>query len=335
MPARPLSHRLSVVLLTYECAHRVEPILTRLRPLGVPIVAVDNGSSDGTADVLRRYSEVEVVALPENVGAAGRNAGVARVRTPYLLMCDDDGWYDEAGLAAACDLFDEHPRLGLLNARILVGSAQSLDPISTEMADSPLVDPHGIPGAVLMSFMAGAVMVRKCAYEQVGGYDPRFFIGGEEETLAVKLAKAGWQMRYCPDFVMHHRPSLANATRLRAHGMRNTIVNAWLHRRFRSAVRWTAFVLADTPKNRTWLSGLGMTLAAVPWIVRERAPMTAELDRQLALLDQRRYAARRPFWTTKDWSPDDVTPQLRREAALPGAGAAADPDRQGAAGIPV
>lgn len=93
-----------------------------------------------------------------------------------------------------CDLFDQHPTLGLVNARILVG--------------------------------------------------------GEEETLAYPLAKAGWAMRYRPEFVMHHQPSLANAGGLRAWGMRNTLVNAWLHRRLGSALRWTAFTAADTPKNR-------------------------------------------------------------------------------------
>ncbi len=83
------------------------------------------------------------------------------------------------------------------------------------MAASPLPERHGIPGRVLLGFMAGAVVVRAEAFRAVGGYDPRFFIGSEEETLAVKLARAGWQMRYLEDLVVRHEPSLAYAPAVR------------------------------------------------------------------------------------------------------------------------
>jgi N-acetylglucosaminyl-diphospho-decaprenol L-rhamnosyltransferase len=304
-----LDRRISVVLLTYNCAHRIEPILTRLLALDVPVIAVDNGSADGTADVLARYDGIELVRLPGNIGAAGRNAGAERVRTPYLLFCDDDGWYEPDGLPLLCDLFDRHPELGLINARILVGQAERLDPISVEMAASPLPDRHGLPGTVLLSFMAGAVAVRACAYQEVAGYDRRFFIGGEEETLAFKLAKAGWQMRYIPEVVMHHQPSLANAGRLRAFGMRNTLVNAWLHRRWRSALRWTVFTLVDTPKNADFARGILLTLRGLPWVVAERAPMSSELDHDVLTLDARRFAARRPLFNRRDWQPGDRSPR--------------------------
>jgi len=173
-------HEITVVLLAYNCAHRIVPIVERLLALQLPIVAVDNGSRDDTASVLASFEQVELVRLPENIGAAGRDAGVERVHTPYVLFCDD-GWYEADGLPVVCDLFDRHPNLALINAKILVGDEQRLDPISHEMAESPVPDRHGLPGAVLLSFMAGAVAVRTVAYKEVGGYDPRFFIGGEEE----------------------------------------------------------------------------------------------------------------------------------------------------------
>jgi N-acetylglucosaminyl-diphospho-decaprenol L-rhamnosyltransferase len=297
-------HEITVVLLAYNCAHRIVPIVERLLALQLPIVAVDNGSPDDTASVLASFEQVELVRLPENIGAAGRNAGVERVHTPYVLFCDDDGWYEADGLPVVCELFDRHPNLALINAKILVGDEQRLDPISHEMAESPVPDRHGLPGAVLLSFMAGAVAVRTAAYKEVGGYDPRFFIGGEEETLSFKLAKANYQMRYVPDLVMHHYPSLANAGNLRAYGMRNTLVNAWLHRPLSSALRWTVFTLADTPKNLDFVRGVALTLRATSWIHRERAPMGSQLDGDLAMLDARRFANRRSVFTRKGWRPE-------------------------------
>jgi GT2 family glycosyltransferase len=296
----PLCERLTVVLLTYNCAHRIDAVLDHLIELRLPLIAVDNSSSDDTVSVLRARPQIDVVISAENIGAAGRNLGAARVRTPYVAFCDDDGWYEPDGMIEAVDLLDRYPQLAVLNARILVGEHDELDGISAEMAASPVPDRAGIPGPVLLSFMAGAAVFRLTAYQQVGGYDPMFFMGGEEETLAHQLARRGWQMRYLPSLVMHHYPSVANAPRLRAHGMRNTIWNAWLHRRFRSAVRHTLFILADTPKNRDWLRGIGLTLRGMPTVLRSRRPIDRTLDADLRLLDDRRHSNRRPLFNRVD-----------------------------------
>lgn len=295
-----MEHQLTVVLLTYNCGHRLDPILDRLLDLGLPVIAVDNASADDTVAVLAARPAVTVIRSPVNIGAAARNLGVAAARTPYVVCCDDDGWYERDGLEQAVAWLGRHRRLAVLNARILVGRSAELDGISAEMADSPLPDRHGIPGPVLMSFMGGAAIVRVAAWLQVGGYDPAFFIGGEEETLAIKLVRHGWALRYVPDVVMHHEPSIANAPGLRAHGLRNTLWNAWLHRPFRSAVRYTAIVLADTPKNSDWLRGVAMTLAGLPWVLRRRSPVDATVDADLRALEERRFATRRPWWNRVD-----------------------------------
>jgi GT2 family glycosyltransferase len=292
--AADLAQRVSVVLLTHNSDRWLASTLAHLAELRLPIIAVDNASTDSTGELLRAQTDLDVVQLPVNLGAAARNVGVARARTPYVACCDDDGWYELEGLELAADLLDQHPRLGLVNARILVGDEECVDPISVEMAASPLRDEHGLPGKVLMGFMGGACIVRVAAYEDVNGYDPRVFIGGEEETLAYKLARAGWQMRYVPDAVAHHYPSLANAAHLRHFGIRNTIWNAWLHRRLRSALRWTGFTVAESPKNRDLARGLAMAVAGMPWVLRERRPMPADLDDDLRVLDRRRFRGQNP-----------------------------------------
>ncbi|MCU1657031.1 MAG: hypothetical protein JWO57_1687 [Pseudonocardiales bacterium] len=295
-----LRDRLTIVLLTFNCGHRIRPILEHLVDLDVAIIAVDNASADDTRAVLAEYPQLDVVAMPRNIGAAARNVGLARATTPYVALCDDDGWYEADGLRLAADLFDRYPALGLVNARILVRDEEVLDPISVEMAASPLTDGADIPGIPILGFMAGAVIVRAAAYSAVGGFDARFFIGGEEDAVAYQLARTGWRMRYVPDAVMHHQPSVANAPHLRAVGLRNALWTCWLHRRAANVVRRTLFTLADRPKNRSWIKGLGMALAGVPWVVRERRPMSRELDGALRALDRRHYAARRPFFSLHD-----------------------------------
>ncbi|WP_157508922.1 glycosyltransferase family 2 protein [Luteipulveratus halotolerans] len=281
--------RVTLVLLTHDCADRLAPVLERLIAHGVPLIVVDNGSRDRTPQVLAAYDVRRVLRAATS---APRPATTERVwpgrRTSRSA---NDEWYAEGSLARAAALLDAHPSLGLVNARIVVGEQERLDPISAEMEQSPLPDHDGIPGPVLLGFMAGAVVVRRAAFLEAGGYDARFFIGGEEETLAVPLARLGWQMRYNPAVVVHHHPSGASAPHLRHYGVRNTVVTAWLHRPWRRALSWTWFVARSTRSRWAVVRGLAMAAAAVPWIVRERSVVDPELDRRLAVLEERRRAA--------------------------------------------
>lgn len=286
-----LAEQLTVVLLTHNCAGWLPHTLDRLAELDLPVVAVDNASTDGTRELLVGQPNVALRSLSTNTGAAGRNEGVRAAHTPYVVFCDDDGWWERAGLERAVALLDAHPRLGLVNARIVVGEECAPDPISSEMADSPLPETEGVPGAVLYSFMGGASVIRVAAYEQAGGYHPAFFIGGEEETLAHPLLKAGWLMRYVDDVVMHHHPSQANFGRIRHLGIRNTLWNAWLHRPWRSALRWTGFVLRSSPHDRQLLRALLMALRGVPWVLTRRDPVGEDTDAGLRTLEERRFAA--------------------------------------------
>src|SRR5881398_1064496 len=81
-----------------------------------PLIVIDNGSTDGTAQAIRelRRPGVEVVALQRNLGAPARNVGVWLARTPLVAFADDDSWWSSQALDRAAEAFAAHPRLGLL-----------------------------------------------------------------------------------------------------------------------------------------------------------------------------------------------------------------------------
>ena len=296
------SPRVTQVLLTFNSARWLDRTLEHLFATGAPVIAVDNASADDTVAVLRRHAaagRLELVELDRNVGAAARNRGVEAAHTPYVAFCDDDTWYEPAGLDLAADLLDGHPRLGLVTGRILVDDEDRLDAISEEMAASPLAERHGIPGAVLVSYMGGASVARRSAFLEVGGYDPRFFLGGEEETVGWHLLRAGWQQRYVDDVVVHHHPSLANYAGMGHFGVRNTLVTAWLHRPAGAALGWTAHVVRHTRKDRTLARGLAMTVAAVPWIIRERSVWGPEHEVLVRTLRSGRPSGARRYGTAE------------------------------------
>jgi peptidoglycan/xylan/chitin deacetylase (PgdA/CDA1 family) len=110
-------------------------------------------------------------------------------------------------LRRAADLLDEQPRLAIICARVLVGPEGREDPICMELARSPFPRRPGMPGPPLLGFLAGASVVRRSAYLEAGGFEPRFFIGGEEELLAADLVARGDWICYVPELVVPHHPS--------------------------------------------------------------------------------------------------------------------------------
>ncbi|MDQ3576356.1 MAG: glycosyltransferase [Actinomycetota bacterium] len=195
----------TVVVVT---RNRREELLRSLPRHEAPVILVDNGSDDGTAKAVRRaLPAVRVAELPCNRGAAGRTVGVELASTPYVAFADDDSWWAPGALQRAAELFDAHPRMGLLAARILVGAGNVLDPICEQMGRSPLGREPDLPGPSLMGFLACAAMVRREAFCAVGGFDEVVRFPGEEERVALDLAEAGWGLAYVDEVVVHHHPS--------------------------------------------------------------------------------------------------------------------------------
>jgi N-acetylglucosaminyl-diphospho-decaprenol L-rhamnosyltransferase len=164
-----------------------------------PVVLVDNAS-----DRITDLPSVDLVRLATNQGAAARNVGVRRARTPYVAFVDDDSYWTPGSLARAAELMRAHPRAGLLAARVLVGGEQRLDPVSAKMAAASLGTPRGAAGPAVLGFLACAVVVRRDVFLSVGGFNPRLFMYGEEALLAMDLAATGRELSYVPELVVRH-----------------------------------------------------------------------------------------------------------------------------------
>lgn len=282
----------TIVMITHnrlaEVLHSLEH-LSRL-PERPKILVVDNGSGDGTAAAVgRQFPRVKVLTLAENLGAAGRTIGVAHASARYVAFCDDDTWWEPGSLSRAAHLFDVHPQVAVMTGRILVGPENREDPICGELEQSPLPDEPDLPGYPLLGFLAGASVIRRSAFLEVGGFEPRFFIGGEEELLALDLATRGWSLRYVPELVVHHHPSPnRDAASRRWHLLRNALWSAWLRRPLRSALRETVRLIRTSPHDRTALLGFSHALAGLPWVLRQRRVVPPWVEHQLSLLDSRR-----------------------------------------------
>jgi GT2 family glycosyltransferase len=212
---------------------------------------------------------------------------VRRVDAPYVALCDDDTWWQPGALAHAADLFEAHPRLAVVTARILVGPEEEEDSICAEMASSPLPLEPGMPGRSILGFMAGASVVRRSAFLAAGGFEPRFFIGGEEELLAVDLVAAGWWLCYVPRLVVHHHPSSRRDVSSRNwHLLRNALWSAWLRRPLSGVLRKTGQLVRTAPRTRESWRGFAAAVAGLPWVLRQRRVVPPQVEKRFRLLEQ-------------------------------------------------
>lgn len=279
--------RLAIVVLTHNRRDAVLGALARLTALErpFPVCVVDNGSSDGSAQAIaRHFGNVQLVRLPRNMGAAGRNFGVREVSAHYVAFCDDNSCWADGTLSRAITLMDEFPRLGAISARVLPGAA------GADITLPGTAESNGLPGTEVASLTAGACIMRRNAFLAAGGYEPRLSPGGEESLLAMDMQAKGWRLAYVPELVLYRycvanepRPALPNS-------LRNALWCAWLRRPAISACRETLRQLRRIARDPQLAPGLLDALRGVPWVWRQRRVLPAEVEHKLRRMEESRTA---------------------------------------------
>ena len=277
--------RTSVVMVSKDRRDRVLTTLQHLAelPERPPVLLVDNASTDGTAEAVRaRFPDVVVLPQRRNLGAVGRNVGVAAARTPYVAFADDDSWWAPGALSRAADHFDAAPRLALLGARILVGPEERLDPVCRLMAASPLPPQPDLPGPPVLGFVACGAVVRREPFLAVGGFSPVIGFLGEETVLSQDLRAAGWGLAYADDVVAHHHPGGAGPRPGRARlQQRNALLSVWLRRPWGVVARRTAQAALTGPSRGAVVDAV----RRLPLALRNRRPLPPEVEREVRLLE--------------------------------------------------
>ncbi|MGE2713367.1 glycosyltransferase family 2 protein [Mycolicibacterium litorale] len=290
---RPNPPRTTFVIASRDRAGELASVVTRLLDTtDCPIIVVDNDSRDDSVATVNRLAvraagRVRQVELDSNLGAVGRNAGVAAATTPYVAFCDDDSWWQPDAPAIAEQTFDAHPGVGLLAARTIVLPRDEEDDFSRMLADSPLGHPPHLPGPAILGFMSCAAIVRKTAFEQAGGFCDILHFRGEEMLLAVDMAALGWDLCYVPALVAMHQPSQVRATTAAqaARVLRNDVLTTWLRRPARHCLRATGTLLTATLRDAEHARAAGEAVTRLPAVLRRRRRLPDRVERALEALE--------------------------------------------------
>ncbi len=236
--------------------------------------------------VRSHHPDVHVIALQRNAAAAARNIGVEHLDVPYVAFADDDSWWASEALPKAVALLDRHTRIGLLAARVLVGPQQSLDPTCVEMASSPLFTHRTLPGPRVLGFIACGAVVRRSAFLEVGGFDERFGVGGEEALFSLNLTSAGWSLCYVDDIVAHHHPSKSrDPHRRRRVVTRNALWTSWLRHPAPELLKQTSAALTASARDPAARQGVFDAVAGLPGVLKERRSLSSPVRTDVRTLN--------------------------------------------------
>jgi hypothetical protein len=180
-------------------------------------IVVDNGSTDGSADLAEQEFGARVIRNAENRGfCAGNNQGIAAARGEFIALLNNDAEAEPGWLAALHRACSARPDVGMAASKVLVWE----DPRRIDKAGH-LIFPdgqnRGRGSGALDQGQYGreeevlwpdgcAAMYRKEMLGRIGGFDEDFFAYGDDAELGLRARIAGWKCVYTPGAVVrHHR----------------------------------------------------------------------------------------------------------------------------------
>jgi GT2 family glycosyltransferase len=215
--------RAAVVIPTWNGAHYLGPCLDSLAAQTHParIIVVDNGSEDGTAELVRdRFPSVTLLALGTNHGFAGAvNAGIAEARqngVEYVALLNNDAVADREWLERLIATGDAHPEAGTVTSKFLLQDGVHIDSTGDFYSSWGWAYPRGRDEVDQGQYDApelrevfcgsgGASLFRVAMLEAVGPFDEDYFAYLEDQDLGFRAQLMGWRARYEPDARAYHR----------------------------------------------------------------------------------------------------------------------------------
>lgn len=201
----------SIIIRTWNRADDLSETLFKLKQLSyqpLEIIVVDNGSADNTAVIVRKlFPSIKLVNLDKNIGVEATNIGIKNSQGEYLIVLDDDAFIEPGVIGNAVSKFKENGRLGILAFKI-IDFYSGLSPQTRYEKKSKSIALR--EGIMVKVFQGGGFMMDRKVFDRVGGYPEDFFWVGEESDLAFRVLSAGWEIRYFPDLIVTHKPSIQN-----------------------------------------------------------------------------------------------------------------------------
>jgi N-acetylglucosaminyl-diphospho-decaprenol L-rhamnosyltransferase len=214
---------ISVILVSYNTMELTKKALSLLlsssHDLEMEVFIIDNASKDNSVEMLHKdFPSINLIENKQNVGfGRANNQALPFIHSRYVLLLNTDAFVEPDSIAKSVQYMDDHPQCGILGAKFL-GRNGELQPSCrffptpwniflshtgfnrifkhARMVDdmtwdhASVRDCDWVPGCYFL--------IRKEVIDQVGLFDPRYFLYYEEIDLCFAAKSAGWQVTYFP-----------------------------------------------------------------------------------------------------------------------------------------
>ena len=224
--------KLSIIIVSWnvkkDLTNCLESIKSNLPKEAFEIIVVDNKSSDGTVETIKKnFPEVIIIANNRNLGfAAANNQGIKKSCGDYLLLLNPDTIVLPASLDILVQYMDKNPDVGICGPQLLNenGTIQfsarrfptfrgalyrhtvfrHLRIFKAEYKKWLMKDfDHKIQKEV-DQVMGAALLIKKAVIDSIGFMDETFFMYYEEVDLCYRAKQSGWRVAFVPDAKITH-----------------------------------------------------------------------------------------------------------------------------------
>jgi len=284
--------KVSVVVCAFNAERTMDKCLASLKELNYPnyeVVVVNDGSTDRTLEISRRYDNVRIIDQENQGLSAARNAGIMAAKGEIVAFTDSDCEADPDWLTYLV--------AKILSSNLSAVGGPNLSPPEDTLVPSCVAVSPGGPTYVLLSdevaeHIAGCNMAfRREALLEISGFDALFRAAADDVDLCWRLQNAGYTIGFCPAAVVwHYRRNTISAyiNQQRGYGKAEALVYFKHPYRFNllGQARWlgriygdlTSHLLSHRPVIYSGVFGRGLfqTLYESPSSLLSYLPLTLE-----------------------------------------------------------
>ncbi len=222
---------LDVVIVNYNAGEHLRACLGALEraagELALDVVLVDNASRDGSAQRAQgAHPGVRLIRNEDNVGfAAAADQGIHATRSPWVFVVNPDAEVVAGTFAEILALAEARPRVGVVGPLVresdgtIYPSARRIPTFSDALGHAligPISKDNRFTRAYTLAdwdrtserevdWVSGSCMfLRREAVEQVGAFDPGYFMYAEDADLCTRMRRAGWSVLFTPAMEVRH-----------------------------------------------------------------------------------------------------------------------------------
>lgn len=225
MAAKYLSGSISIIVVNWNRCELLQACLESLigqQGVDFEIIVVDNGSTDGSREVVAAVAAktggcppIRLISNTENRGfCAANNQGFAASSAEFVALLNNDAEACPGWVAALLRAFESRPDVGMVASKILVYE----DPSRIDKAGHLMYPDGQNRGRGSGQLDVGqfdqmeealwpdgcAAMYRRAMLDEIGGFDEDFFAYADDAELGLRGRIAGWNCLYVPEAVVHH-----------------------------------------------------------------------------------------------------------------------------------